>query len=486
MARKKKNREPLPEQMPEKMIEEANLAANLEAVDNITDSEIDIQAVMADSETETESATDTEAEAEAETEESEPTTPFDENELIELAKSEGLIDAIAEGGEVHLDVELDMSEAEQAQIMASLETILFMSDKPIGLSRLRQIIGTENKIAVYRQLMSKLRAEFAADHRGIEIAEVSMGYQLRTKPQMSAVLRKMVKTQPMKLSSTNLEVLAIIGYKQPVTKDDIDQIRGVDSGYVLRTLMEKRLVKISGRSDLPGRPMLYGTSHEFLELFNLKDVTSLPPLHEVEAMVAASEVGAEERIQDALQEFGNMVATDHKVLFDDSKLDEELEAIRNEIASIPTSTMFIDEQKAKEKMAVKVAELAAQGLMFDADGKVVPIGSIATATVLSDAELTIQITPPSTTVGDEIPAHDETNVLSDYQPSAELLAEAEAALSERHAELIEQTVVETEIAMVNAEALADAVGEARAEQAEQEATSSADAAAEEEKRELDL
>ena len=473
MARKKKNREPL--------IEETNV---VDGIDNIelNNSEIDIQSLMADASSETETENRTETVTETETElstapeiEADPDAEGEtvtETELLTLAQNEGLIDAIAENSEVEeADVEIDLPEAEQAQIMASLETILFMSDKPVGLSRLRQIIeseradgahdGTSTKLAVYRQLMAKLRAEFSAEHRGIEIAEVSQGYQLRTKPHMSAVLRKMVKTQPMKLSGTNLEVLAIVSYKQPVTKDDIDQIRGVDSGYVLRTLMEKRLVKISGRSDLPGRPMLYGTTHEFLELFNLKDVTSLPPLHEVEAMVAASEVGAEEKMQDALLEFGNMVATDKKVLFDDSQLDEELEAIRNEIASIPTSTMFIDEQKAKEKLAVKVAELAAQGLMLDAEGKVVPIGSIATTTVFADAELAIQITAPTTTFGEEVPAHE-------HQPSADLLAEADAAQAERYAEIIEQTVVETEIAMVNAEALADAVGEAKAEQAEQE------------------
>jgi segregation and condensation protein B len=383
-------------------------------------------------------------------ENSQDAQPFDESQLLELAQNEGLIDlGVNETIEGEEDIEIDLPEADQAQILASLETVLFMSDKPVSLSRLRQIIGTENKLAVYRKLAVKLRNDFAQDHRGIELAEVSGGFQFRTKPHMSAVLRKMVKTQPLKLSGTNMEVLAIIAYKQPVTKDDIDQIRGVDSGYVLRTLMEKRLVKITGRSELPGRPMLYGTSHEFLELFNLKDLAALPPLHEVEAMVAASEVGAEEKMLDALSQFGEMVATSDKILFDDSKLDEELEAIRTEIASIPTSTTFIDEQKAHERLQTKLAELAQQGLTLDAEGKVVPIGTTSEAVVsvadpqLAEPQLAAETSALELAVE---PAAEHAPVMTDYTPSPELIAEAEAATTARLAEMVIETTQEVAMA----------------------------------------
>lgn len=399
--------------------------------------------------------------------------PFDESQLLELAQNEGLVDGQLEqeAAELEGDAEIDMPQPEQDELMASMETILFMSDKPVTLSRLRSTINTDVKMSVYRKLFARLRDEFAQDKRGIEIAETAQGYQLRTKPHMSNVLRKMVKTQPLKLSGTNMEVLAIVAYKQPVTKDEIDQIRGVDSGYVLRNLMEKRLVKISGRSDLPGRPMLYATTHEFLELFNLKDTQSLPPLHEVEAMVAASEVGAEEKSKQAFQEFGEMIAKDQQILFDDSKLDEELEAIRNEIASIPTSTSFIDEQKAKEKHDAKLAELAEQGLTLDADGNVVPLGTVASTTVFADAELAIQVTPQVATEAAEVAEH---AVVEEHAPSPELLAEAEAATAERHNEMLETTVVESEVALVNAEALADAVSEAKFEQEIEEASKKVD------------
>lgn len=319
--------------------------------------------------------------------------PFDELKLLELAKSEGLADALEEQVDI-IDpaAPIELSESDQALLSAAMETILFMSDRPVSLPKLRSVINSEVPLTAYRQLMTKLRDEFSKDHRGIEIAEVSLGFQLRTKPQMGQILRKMVKTQPLKLSPTTMEVLAIIAYKQPVTKDEVDLIRGVDSGYVLRNLMEKRLIRISGRSDLPGKPMLYGTTHEFLELFCLKDLKAMPSLHEVESMVAASEVGFEEKRQLVMDEFSKVVANSTKILFDDSSLDEELEAIRNEIASVSTSTPFIEEQKAKEKLDAALAE---------------------------------------------------QQPLTEHSPSPELMQAAADAQWERHAEMISQAVAET-------------------------------------------
>lgn len=340
-----------------------------------------------------------------------------EQELIELAQKEGLADGLntdqelsAEDGDDHSDENL--SEAQSDEIKASMEAILFMSDKPVSLPRLRSTINSDLKLNTYRTLMNELRAEFNKNFRGVEIAELSLGFQLRTKPLMANVLRKMVKTQPLKLTNATMEVLAIIAYKQPITKDELDQIRGVDSGYILRSLMEKHLVKISGRSDLPGKPILYSVTHEFLELFGLKDVQGLPPLHEIEQMVAQNEVGFEEKAQAVMQEFSKVLDQSTKVLFDDSQLDEELESIRSEIAAIRTSTDFIEEQKAQEKHAARLQELAEQGLTLDANGQVVPIGSI-----------------------------DLANATLPEQPSPELLAQAEEAQWQRHTQMIQEAVL---------------------------------------------
>lgn len=408
--------------------------------------------------------------------------PFDENQLLELARQEGLDDASSPEEEADVDADLDLPETDQAQIMASIETILFMSNKPVSLPKLRSIINTDDtkiSLSTCRKLMTKLREEFSRDHRGIDITEVSMGFQLRTKPHMAAVLRRMVKTQPIKFSPASLEVLSIVAYKQPVTKDELDRIRGVDCGYVLRALMEKRLICIAGRSELPGKPMLYGTTHEFLELFSLKDAAQLPPLHEVESMVAASEVGAEEQDRAAMEHFSKMVATSDRILFDDSKIDNELEALRTEIASIPTSTSFIDEQKAKEKLENRLAELAAEGKTLDMDGNEVAIGSIPELTVeqllgkqpipedvaailaavkaAREQALAIE----ATAAQGALDAAQTAPTMSEYTPSPELAAAAAEAQWERHSAMIAEAVTEAKVADINSEALAAAVEAAK-------------------------
>ena len=435
----------------------------------------------------------------------------DEAELLKLAQDQGLVDAaalddVAEAEDAGDEKpSLALTTEEEDSIMASIETILFMSDRPVSLPKLRTTINSEIKLPVYRTLMARLREEFAHDNRGVEIAEVSLGFQLRTKPHMASVLRKMVKTQPLKLTGATMEVLAITAYKQPITKEEIDQIRGVDSGYVIRNLMEKHLVKIAGRSELPGKPMVYGTTHEFLELFSLKDLSSLPALHEVESMVAASEVGAEERQTEAFAEFGKMVASSDKILFDDSQIDTELEALRNEIASVSTSTEYIEYQKNKEKFEHRIAQLAAKGLTLDADENEVPLGSVPTPvfqeyrpwaqiaedgaaqqaadaaesveaveSLQADAEQQIQELTETTavalaeqTAAEIIAEMTAIPVLDDAPtaPSTELEQAAADAQWERHAEMIAQATAEAEIIVENAEA-AISVDLVQAEQTE--------------------
>lgn len=269
--------------------------------------------------------------------------------------------AEADGQKVELTAELE------AYLSAAMEALLFMHDKPVSLPRLRALIDKTVPLSQYRRLVQTLKEEYQKDHRGIEISEVSLGLQLRTKPHMSAVLRNLVKTQPLKLTGSMMEALSVVAYKQPVTKDEIDQIRGVDCGYLLRTLMEKKLIRMEGRSDLPGRPILYATTHEFLELFCLKDLSQLPPLREIESMVAQAEVGLEEEDRLRLAEFGGMVdASLGTVLFDDSKIDDELDSIRSTIEGIRTSTDYLENQKAQERWRMKSAEMRAHGATDEA------------------------------------------------------------------------------------------------------------------------
>ena len=131
------------------------------------------------------------------------------------------------------------------------------------------------------QALEELAGEYRDQaQRGIVLAEVANGWQFRTKPENAAILQQFYQPKPTKISKPSLETLAIVAYKQPITRAEIDLIRGVDSGGVLKTLLEKNLVRIVGKKDEPGKPMLYGTTQDFLELFQLKGLQELPTLKE--------------------------------------------------------------------------------------------------------------------------------------------------------------------------------------------------------------
>ena len=120
------------------------------------------------------------------------------------------------------------------------------------------------------------------------------GYQLRTRPEYADYLRRLGHSRPFKFSRPALETLAIIAYRQPVTRSEIEYLRGVDSGSVLKTLLEKRLLRILGKKDVPGKPMIYGTTREFLELFGLPDLSALPTLREFSELVPEQDNGADD------------------------------------------------------------------------------------------------------------------------------------------------------------------------------------------------
>ena len=119
---------------------------------------------------------------------------------------------------------------------------------------------------------------------GFDLVEVAGGWQFRTRPALQEYVTRQIKTKASKFSQSSLETLAIIAYRQPITRAEVEHLRGVDCGGVLKSLLEKKLVKILGKKDIPGRPLIYGTSKEFLETFGLKDLKSLPTLREIQAL----------------------------------------------------------------------------------------------------------------------------------------------------------------------------------------------------------
>ncbi|HKY64675.1 MAG TPA: SMC-Scp complex subunit ScpB [bacterium] len=174
------------------------------------------------------------------------------------------------------------------------------------------------------QALEDLAAEYRTqDQRGIVLTEVANGWQFRTKPENAAILQQFYQPKPTKISKPSLETLAIVAYKQPITRVEIDLIRGVDSGGVLKTLLEKNLVRIVGKKDEPGKPMLYGTTQDFLELFQLKSLQELPTLKEFREL--------EEEFQRKSGE-GTVVENEAELEPEDSLL--EGEAVQQMIAAL--------------------------------------------------------------------------------------------------------------------------------------------------------
>lgn len=161
-----------------------------------------------------------------------------------------------------------------------VESILFVAEAPLTLDRLCLLLEEFERVEV-RDALDDLLEEYSREGRGVILAEVAGGYQFRTPPGNADYLRRLTKTRPAKFSQSALETLAIIAYRQPVTRAEIEYLRGVDSGGVLKTILEKKLIKILGKKDIPGKPLIYGTTREFLELFGLKDLRGLPTLKEV-------------------------------------------------------------------------------------------------------------------------------------------------------------------------------------------------------------
>ena len=187
-------------------------------------------------------------------------------------------DAAKEAG-----VEAANSQAEAIdarELKAILEAVLFVSPEPVPVARLMSILGTVSKAEVV-QALEILTRDLDQDGRGIQLVQVAGGYRLVTKQEYGPWLKRMDKAKTaQKLSRSALESLAIIAYKQPLVRAEIEEIRGVETSGVLRTLCERKLVRIVGRKDVPGRPIMYGTTKFFLEHFGLQDLSQLPPLRE--------------------------------------------------------------------------------------------------------------------------------------------------------------------------------------------------------------
>jgi segregation and condensation protein B len=164
-----------------------------------------------------------------------------------------------------------------------IESLLFISDEPLTVRALHSYLP-DSKPADIKSALKVLKYEYEAMGRSFGLKEVADGYQLRSHTDYAPYILRMFQTSPSRLSKAAMETLAIIAYKQPILRHEIEKLRGVDSGGILKTLLEKELIKIMGRKELPGRPLIYGTTKKFLEVFDLKDLSSLPKLKEIKSL----------------------------------------------------------------------------------------------------------------------------------------------------------------------------------------------------------
>ena len=177
---------------------------------------------------------------------------------------------------------------EHDRLRSVLESLLFAAETPLTVHRLNEVLGEIEKKEIV-SVLEELQAEYETAGRGFRLIEVAGGYQMRTPKENADWVKSLFRGRPARISRATLETLAIIAYKQPIIRAEIEAIRGVDVDGVLSTLLERRLVRIVARKDVPGRPFLYGTTTEFLELFNLKDLANLPTLKEMEEMTLPPE-----------------------------------------------------------------------------------------------------------------------------------------------------------------------------------------------------
>jgi segregation and condensation protein B len=279
-------------------------------------------------------------------------------------KEHEIFEAAQEDEQLELGDESEMSEAEarladaelgpaefihEDHAVSIIESLLFTSQRPVSVSTIKQIFkGSNIRAKDITRILDELASEFAGSRRGVTLEEVNGGYQLRTKVDNNEHLRRLNKSRPFKLSGPALETLSIIAYKQPVTKHEVDEIRGVESGHLVRALMERGIVNFAGKSELPGKPMLYQTTRKFLEIFGLRNIKELPTLSEIDELLPEG-IGDEPevekpRLADITGDLAEQVGMSY------SEGEEELQKITDSLAAVDTSSEFFEQEKQRQKM----------------------------------------------------------------------------------------------------------------------------------------
>jgi len=189
-----------------------------------------------------------------------------------------------------------------------IESLLFVAENPLTVDQIKQIVTLPDSKMI-RQTLNELKQDYEGRQGAFNLYEVAGGYQFRTRPEYVPWIKRFLQPKPARLSKAALETLAIIAYKQPVIRSDVEQLRGVDCGGVLRMLLERKLIRVLGRKEIPGRPLIYATTKEFLQVFDLKNLKDLPTPKEIEALAQEPDL-EEDQTDDAKDETGRSQESD--------------------------------------------------------------------------------------------------------------------------------------------------------------------------------
>ena len=246
-------------------------------------------------------------------------------------------------------------------ISAILEALIFSSESPITFEKICAVVDGVEKTEI-KEALDRLIAGYDERQNGICIQEVAGGFQYRTRQEMSAWVKKLKGTKPASLSPAALETLAIVAYRQPIVKSEIESIRGVDVGAPLKGLLDKKLIRIVGRKDVPGKPIIYGTTKRFLEVFNLKELADLPTMRELKELTENQEIFEQETTaaEAAAQETAERESSTLEIFEQESAAADdatqaipEPESSTQEIAATVTAT---PEMQERESPAQEIVE----------------------------------------------------------------------------------------------------------------------------------
>ena len=230
------------------------------------------------------------------------------------------------------------------KVFSIMESLLFMSPEPRSFSDFTALFKEELSAQELKELLQQFEKEYnSKTERGVVVEKAAKGWQMRTKPDNKEYLLRIKPPSLFRLSRPSLEVLAIIAFEQPCAKLKVDEIRGVDSGHLLRTLIEKELICLAGKSDLPGKPSLYKTSQKFLQVFGLNSLKDLPSQEEIKELL--TDLKPEESLQSVSEDLASNEGSSQSYQEDE----KENKRIRDVIKSLPSSVQFLEEEKEQEK-----------------------------------------------------------------------------------------------------------------------------------------